>query len=333
MKLIAETAWHHEGNFNFMKNLISQITTRTNADIVKMHITLDFDEYMDPSHEDYKKLKPMIFNKSQWKELIKIVRDGNKEIMLLLNDIQAIDFGLSLNPEYVEIHSVCLNDIFMLEKLKNNIKRKTKIVVGVGGTDVNEIKNAINFLDFPNIILMFGFQNYPTIYQDVNLKKIKKLMRLFDNFEFGYADHTAWDNEHNELITLLGAASGMNYIEKHVTTNYGEERIDWSAAISLKMFNSLKEKIKILNELNGNGSLAMNAGELSYSVYGPMKKAAVLTSSMSKGKIFTLNKIKFLRTKEISDMSQLDVINSVGKKILKDLKNGTVLMSNCFSEK
>jgi N,N'-diacetyllegionaminate synthase len=64
-----------------------------------------------------------------------------------------------------------------------------------------------------------------------------------------------------------------------------------------------------------------------------MKKAAVLTSSMSKGKIFTLNKIKFIRTKEISDMSQLDVINSVGKKILKDLKNGTVLMSNYFSEK
>ena len=157
-------------------------------------------------------------------------------------------------------------------------------------------------------------------------------MRLFENFEFGYADHTAWNNKHNELITLLGAASGMNYVEKHVTTNHGEERIDWSAAISLKMFNDLNEKIKILNELNGNGSLNMNAGELSYSVYGPMKKAAVLTANMSKGNIFTLNKIKFIRTKEISDMSQLDIINSEGKKILNDLKNGTVLMSNYFSE-
>ena len=332
MKLIAETAWHHEGDFSFMKNLISQITTKTSADIVKMHITLDFDEYMDPSHEAYQKLKPMIFNKSQWKELIEIVKDGNKEIMLLLNDKKAIEFGLSFNPEYVEIHSVCLNDIFMLEKLKNNIKKSTKIVIGVGGTNVDEIKNAINFLEYPDIILMFGFQNYPTIYKDVNLKKIKKIMRLFENFEFGYADHTAWNNKHNELITLVGAASGMNYVEKHVTTNHGEERIDWSAAISLKMFNDLNEKINILNELNGNGSLNMNAGELSYSVYGPMKKAAVLTANMSKGNIFTLNKIKFIRTKEISDMSQLDIINSEGKKILNDLKNGTVLMSNYFSE-
>ena len=333
MKLIAETAWHHEGDFDFMKNLVSQITNKTQADIIKMHITIDFDEYMDSSHEAYQKLKPLIFNKSQWKELINIAREGNKEILLLLNDIEAIKFGLSLNPEYVEIHSVCLNDIFMLEKLKKNVKKNTKIVIGVGGTKIEEIKNAVNFLKHTNIILMFGFQNYPTIYQNVNLKKIRKLMRMFDNFEFGYADHTAWDSEQNELITLMGAASGMNYIEKHVTTNYGEERIDWSSAISVKMFNSLHEKIQILEKLNGNGSLSLNAGELSYSIYGPMKKAAILTSDMSKGKIFTLDEVKFKRTKEISDMSQLDVINSVGKKILNDIKKGTVLMRNHFSEK
>ena len=84
MKLIAETAWHHEGDFNFMKNLVSQITNKTQADIIKMHITIDFDEYMDSSHEAYQKLKPLIFNKRQWKELINIAREGNKEILLLL---------------------------------------------------------------------------------------------------------------------------------------------------------------------------------------------------------------------------------------------------------
>ena len=33
MKLIAETAWHHEGNFLFMKKLVSDIINKTNADI------------------------------------------------------------------------------------------------------------------------------------------------------------------------------------------------------------------------------------------------------------------------------------------------------------
>jgi len=129
IRLIAETAWHHEGDFSFMKNLVSKIVSETTADIVKMHITINFDEYMDPSHGSYEELKSMIFSRDQWKELIRIIRKGKKEIMLLLNDIQAIEFGLSFNPEYVEIHSVCLNDIFMLKKLKNSVKKKKKIII------------------------------------------------------------------------------------------------------------------------------------------------------------------------------------------------------------
>lgn len=326
IKLIAETAWHHEGDFDFMKNLVSQIARKTSANIIKMHITLDLDEYMHPNHDSYNVLKSMLFCKDQWRELIEICRAEGKEIMLLLNDNKAIDFGISLNPEYVEIHSVCLNDLFLLKKLKQNLTDNMKVVLGVGGSSIDEIKFAINFLSHANIILMFGFQNYPTILKDVNVNKIRRLMKLFEKYEYGYADHTAWDSEHNELITLLGAANGMTYIEKHVTTQFGKKRIDWPAAVSLEMFNELSNKIDILNQLNGNGSLSLNPGELDYSVYGPMKKAAVLKVDMLDGAILTIDKIKFVRTKEATNLSQLDIINSIGMKINKNLKKETILI-------
>ena len=158
-------------------------------------------------------------------------------------------------------------------------------------------------------------------------------MRLFDNFEYGYADHTAWDSEYNELVTLLGAASGMMYVEKHVTTHYGENRVDWPAAISINMFNDLHKKIEVLDKLNGNGSLSMNKGELNYSIFGPMKKAAVLKIDILEGDILTLEMIKFIRTKEVSNMSQTDVIKSIGKKINKNLENGTILMNEYLIDK
>ena len=333
MRLVAETAWHHEGDYDFMKNLVTEIATKTNADIVKMHITLNFDEYMDQNHEAYELLKHWLFNKEQWCELINIVRKKNKQIMLLLNDLEAIKFGLSLSPEYIEIHSACLNDVFMLDELKKGLNQRTKVVLGVGGTSIDEIDHAINYLKYPNMLLMFGFQNYPTVYKDVNLNKIRKIMKLFDNFEYGYADHTAWDSEHNELVTLLGAASGMAYVEKHVTTHYGENRVDWPAAISIDMFNDLHRKIDVLEKLNGNGSLSMNKGELSYSVFGPMKKAAVLKKDISKGDILKLDMIKFIRTKEISDISQVGVVKSIGKRINKNLENGTILMNKYLINK
>ena len=48
-KLIAETAYHHEGDYPFMKELVTRICETSNADIVKFHITLDLDEYMNKS--------------------------------------------------------------------------------------------------------------------------------------------------------------------------------------------------------------------------------------------------------------------------------------------
>ena len=330
MKLIAETAWHHQGDFEFMKDLISKISNETQADVVKMHITINFDEYMDKSHAAYDLLKPWVFTKEQWRALIEIVRKSDKELMLLANDTEAVMFASSFKPEYMEIHSVCLNDLFLLKKMKEVLTPETKMILGVGGTDLYEIEYAMNYLEHANTILMFGFQNYPTIYKNVNLKKIRKIMDLYPCLEFGYADHTVWNSPHNELVTLLGAANGMDYIEKHVSTLYGEERVDWAAAISIDMFNSLAKNLKLLEELNGDGKLEMNEGELKYSVFGPMKKAAILIRDVKKDEIFSEDMIKFTRTQSVSDMSQIDIINSFGKKLQTDMCEGEVLMHSSF---
>jgi len=315
MKLIAETAWHHEGDFDFMKNLVTEICNKSSADIVKMHITLNYDEYMDKSHSLYELVKTWLFNEDQWCELINIVRSSKKELMLLLNDEKAIEFGTSQSPEYVEIHSVCLNDIFLLDSLKKHLNKNVKLVLGVGGTDIEEIDHAINYIKHENTLLMFGFQNFPTVYKDVNLNKVRRII---------------WDNDNNQLITLLGAASGMSFVEKHVTTKYGEERIDWSAAISIDMFNELSDKLQVLNDLNGDGELQMNQGEIAYSIFGPMKKAAVFGSNVKKGDVFSKEMIKFRRTENISDMSQINIIQAFGKVLAENVRVGQVVMHSSF---
>lgn len=330
MKLIAETAWHHQGDFEFMRNLVQKICVSTDADIVKMHVTLDFDEYMDKNHSAYGLLKEWLFDRDQWLELIDLVRVSGKELMLLLNDKSAIEFGISQDPEYVEIHSVCLNDIFLLDALKKRLTDKITMVLGVGGTDIYEIEHALNYINHPNILLMFGFQNYPTVYKDVNLNKIRRTMDLFRGADFGYADHTAWNNPLNELITLLGAASGMSYVEKHVTTKYGEERADWSAAISIEMFNALHEKLQVLNDLNGSGSLEMNQGELDYSIFGPMKKAAMFNRDVKTGEMFSREMVEFKRTSEVTDMSQIDIVKYFGKELSRDMSAGEIVKRKSF---
>ena len=248
--------------------------------------------------------------------------------MLLFNDTKAIEFGMRFNPSVVEIHSVCLNDIYLLETLKQNIEPKNKIALGVGGSSFYEIENAINILQHQNIVLMFGFQNYPTRYEDINFAKMRRIMKLFPEFQFGYADHTAWDEPNNILITLFGASLGMEYVEKHVTIAYGEERIDWSAAVSIDMLNEIKEKMDLIEACNGDGLLRLNKGEKDYSIYGPMKKAAILTKDLKTGQKLERNMLAFKRTGQISDMSQVDAIESIGKEVNCDLRTDQVLFAS-----
>jgi len=327
IKLIAETAWHHEGDFIFMKDLVTKICQNSDVDIIKFHITLDLDEYMSSDHEAYVTLKSWMLSESNWEELIYIVRENNKELMLLLNDTKAVEFSKKYKPEMVEIHSVSLNVPRLQDAVLKNIDDKSKIVIGVGGCTVREIEEAVKFFNLRDIVLMFGFQNYPTKYEDVNLLKIKKIQELFRGSMFGYADHTAWNEENNGLITLLVSSNGMDFIEKHVTTEYGKERCDFSSAISIEQLNQLHKEIGVLNKLYGDGSMELNDAEKKYSSYGPMKMAAIASHSLFKGEKLSKNDFHFKRTAQVSDISQVDIFEVIGNKLVSNIKANQVILS------
>jgi len=329
--LIAETAWHHEGDYPFMKSLVSKICKESDADIVKLHITLDLDEYMSRDHAAYGLLKSWMLSAKQWAELIGIVKTSGKKLMLLLNDTSAIKFAAKFNPEIIELHSVCLNVPRLQNAVLEYIDERSPIVIGIGGCSLQEVDAAILALEGREIILMFGFQNYPTKYKDVNLAKIRKIQSLYANKQFGYADHTAWDEPNNELITMLVASNGMNYIEKHVTTVYGQERCDFSAAISIEMFKALAKNIKLMDKIYGDGALALNAGEKSYSKYGSMKMAAVAICDIEKGERLHEEHFHFCRTDQKTDLSQLDVMGLIEKEIMESIRSGQVLQQGMIS--
>jgi len=332
-KLIAETAWHHEGDYVFMKQLVTRICETSSVDIVKLHITLDLDEYMSKDHDSYETLKSWMLSAKQWEELIGIVRKNGKELMLLLNDTKAIDFASKFNPEMIEIHSVCLNVPRLQRAVIENIDKKAKVVIGIGGCSLDEVKKAVQFFHEREIVLMFGFQNYPTKYEDVNLGKIRKIQALYPGKKFGYADHTSWDEDNNELITLLVSANGMDFIEKHVTTDYGKERCDYSAAISIEQLNMLYKKIKLLENLYGDGSMLLNKAEEDYSKYGPMKMAAIAKNDLLKGSKLTMGDIHFCRTSQSTGISQIDLLQVIGNKLVEDVKINQVIDWNHIRER
>ena len=205
-------------------------------------------------------------------------------------------------------------------------------MLGVGGSTLDEIENAVNIFSNRETILMFGFQNYPTSYSDVNLKKILKIQSMYNKCLFGYADHTAWNSDDNELISLLVAANNMDYVEKHVTYKYGEERTDFSAAVSIDMFNSLSKKLEKLESLKGNGSTDLNDAEKNYSIYGPYKMAGIAKKNIGKGQVLMSEDIYFSRINKKTSMSQVDLKNKIGEKLKKNIAENDVFDHQHFKQ-
>ena len=325
IKLIGETAWHHEGDFEFMRDLIYQLTEKSDVDIVKMHVTLDLDEYMAKDHEAYQILKDWMFSESQWQTLVDIVNDSSKELMLLANDCKAIEFSTNQNITLIELHSVCLNVPMLQNKIIESIQSNVKVAIGVGGSTLEEIDTAISVFKKNQPVLFFGFQNYPTKYHYINLGKINKIQSMYPNLGYGYADHTSWDDAENELVTLMVASNKMNFVEKHVTTRPGEDRCDASAAISIQSVNSLREKLSIVSLIRGSSEIGLNDGEKKYSVYGPMKMACVASRDIEVGEMLNKDMLTYKRTKDVSEISQIQFQEILGEVVNRRIAADNVI--------
>jgi sialic acid synthase SpsE len=224
----------------------------------------------------------------------------------------------------VELHATGINDIFLLNE---SACFSNTVMLGVGGSTLDQLDFAINHLKNQNkndIFLMYGFQNYPTDYKDINLRKINLIQNLF-GLPVGYADHTDPKDENNELITVSAILKGVNVLEKHFTLDVEEKRIDSQAAVSIESMKKIKELSEVMFLVNGKGGLEMSNAEKKYGNIGPMKKAIVARKKIPKNKIIALEDLAYKRTSESSYLSQKDIELLIGSKSINDIDKDEII--------
>ena len=323
--LIGETAFHHQGETKFLSNLIDDIS-EMGFDAIKFHLLLTPEEYMVKYHKVIDTIRNWIFNKEEWSGFFDQALTNNLELILLCNDVSSVQFVRALNKPVraIEIHATGINDYFLLEEAS---QFDGTIILGIGGSSVDEIQYAVDLLNSfgkNDIFLMYGFQNYPTKYEDINLSKMLKINQLFE-LPLGYADHTDPDDPEHESLAALGIALGINVLEKHYSPDSDGNRVDSEAAISKEQFLSLSKKINAFSKARGSGSLQLSEAEKKYGNVGPMKKALVAANDIPKGKKIEESDLAFKRTNESSYVSQMLFPKIVGLEVQKDIAKDEII--------
>ena len=159
-----------------------------------------------------------------------------------------------------------------------------------------------------NLILLHCNTEYPTPYQDVNLRAMLSIGREF-GVEYGYSDHTLGIE-----VPIAAVAMGATVIEKHFTLDRNMEGPDHKASLEPDELIEMVKAIRHIEMAMGDGVKRITDSERRNLIIA--RKSIVAACDIKQGELFTEYNITTKRPGNgISPMRWEEVI---GKKAKRD---------------
>lgn len=324
--ILAETAFSHEGDVEYLKKQIDY-ASNGGCNGLKFQILLDAKDSYTSDTEIFENFEKWKISEKEWIKILRYAKSKTVEVVVLPIDTSSIDFvKKNINLiDALELHSICFNEVPFIRKLKTI---PINIILGVGGRSKEDIDFVLNELRKNNsinrkIFFMYGFQSFPTNYEYLNLLKIKSLTKRY-NLITGYADHTSF-TEYKKGFELIKLAymCGTRIFEKHLVLERGIKRIDYETAIGSNELLELQQELDSLIKTLGNGNLSeLNEAERKYRY---REKKFVIKSDLKKGESLNPEILAYKVTKQKSDLEQKDYDKIINKRVKVDIKRNTVL--------
>jgi len=253
---------------------------------------------LEPSFEDQIKL----FNYCRKKKIIFLSTPYDKESVDFLDNLEISAFKIS--------SSDTTNHLF----LGYVAKKKKPIILSTGLSSFKHVVLAFNLLKKlkmeNKLILLQTTSDYPTPYDEVNLRVIPKYSKKF-GVPVGLSDHTL------DYTSTLGAiALGACVVEKHFTLNKKLKGPDQSSSLVPYQLKEWINKIRILEQSLGRSKKIITKSEKGNLT---MRKIIVIKPAQ-KGTILTKVSLETMRGSKRGILPLTQNINKiVGKKLIKKI--------------
>jgi N-acetylneuraminate synthase len=287
--IIAEAGVNHNGSLDLAYQLID-VAKDAGADAVKFQTfkaenvvskLADKAEYQKKTTGSDKSQLEMIKKlEISFDDFVKLKKYcDKKEIMFLSTpfDHQSIDFLYDL----IDIYKIPSGEIINYPYLKHIAAKNKPIIMSTGMANLGEIEEAINTIRSVNskakISLLHCTTNYPTPYEEVNLKAMQTLVAAF-KLPVGYSDHTMGIE-----VPVAAVAMGAKIIEKHFALDKKLPGPDHKASLEP---DELKEMVKAIRNIEmalGDGIKKLNKSEIE--IMKVARRSLIATRDIISGEI------------------------------------------------
>nr|WP_274528844.1 N-acetylneuraminate synthase family protein [Paenibacillus piscarius] len=222
-----------------------------------------YDSLATPDFSYYQLYKDLAIGKQVWSDSVQLARSLGLKIWIDLYD----EWGAVLLAELadqvdgVKLPTTVLQSGPLIEVLKDFGK---PLIIGVGGWYEKELDDRLSYIRGHHegpVILMHGFQGYPTDPRDSNLSRIAHLKHKY-RLEVGFADHVDGGDPLAVDLPVYAYLLGADVIEKHITLNRAAKGTDYYSSLEPQEFRLMVEKLRRAEEVRG--SLEIRQSERKY---------------------------------------------------------------------
>lgn len=323
--IVAELSANHLKDFNLAVKTIKAMK-KSGADAVKLQ-TYTPDTITINCNNKYFWIK----NSSLWKgktlyqlydeaytpwewqpKLKKIAEDSGLVCFSTPFDRTAVDFLETMDVSLYKVASFEITDVPLIEYIA---KKKKPVIISTGMATFADIKEALNAcrrMNNQKVILLKCTSEYPTNFEEVNLRTIPDLAKKFKAV-IGISDHTLGIS-----VPIASIALGAKVIEKHFILDKNLGGPDASFSLEpdefKRMVDSIRETEKAL-------------GGVDYKIPNSVKKNRIFLRSLfavediGKDEKITKENVKSIRPGYGLHPKYLGKI--IGKKAKRIIKRGT----------
>lgn len=212
-------------------------------------------------------------------------------------DLVSIDLLASLGQDYMKVPS---GEITNLPYLRRIAAAGIPVILSAGMSTIDEIEEAVLILTgkhpkYPSessltrddIIVLHCNTQYPTPYEDVNLKAMDEIRKRL-GVKVGYSDHTR-----GLEISLAAAAMGAQVVEKHFTLSRRLPGPDHQASLEPDELARLVTAIRNIDAALGDGHKGVSPSERPNMEVA--RKSIVASRPIAAGETFTEENITVKR--------------------------------------
>lgn len=297
-QIIAEIAQGYEGNPVYSKLFVKAAAT-AGADAVKFQLVYA-DELATPDYKYYDLFKSLEMPDDVWKNISNLAKENSIELYLDIFGEKSLHLADQIGAVSIKIHGTDIANKRLLNLVRqSNIKQ---VILGAGGAFQSEILVALDILKNKQIILLFGFQSYPTANSDNQIHRIKWASEVFSknhsSMKIGFADHANPETNIHLGLGALAIGFGAEVLEKHLTLAKSMKMEDHESALNadefLQYVNFIHECTSAIGNVKNIDDFGMSESELGYRKM--IRRHVVAIDSISKGELIVAENLVLKRT-------------------------------------